>query len=432
MQHVTFQEMSETRPNQPRPLGEPRHRARKALVCGAVAIAAFACGSPDGHDEASVPPTAPEAVSAQRVELVSDPILIDRIFASMDGPSILENLALENGTPGDLLWLTGIENQALAAETGELLSQEFLCHSNLALNSAEQLAREGASFSATANLEARLMTLIQGQNAMALPPGFGLPVIAGEPLSFFSMVINKNESDVPFSVRVRTTIDYVRDQGQPVNGQSEPIVPLFRRRLFTFLEATDPAASMHAEHGGHGDHGEHSGHGGHGDHGGGGDHGSHGDHASMDDTKAAIAPSASVEATLGHDAAGNVYTMHWLVPPGRHEYRNDVTRQLQLPFDTTAHYVTAHLHPYGESIALVDRTTGETLFSLEAEAYTDRVGIADMESFSSIDGATLARDHEYELVTVYDNTTDAPIDAMGIVYLHLRDHAFSRTSAAGP
>lgn len=360
-----------------------------------VAVAALGLGSCDRGEVGEAVATGElSRLDDGRLRLLvdSDDIVVEGKIDSMDGPASTRSLALPGERPGELLWLTAVRNQAIDPELGDGLSPEFMCHSNLSLVSPPQLARDTAAFRATDNLDARVVTLIQGQNEVELPRGFGFPLVAGEPLEFFTMVINKNVDEVPFTVRVRTAVEYWRD-----DDLADPPVPLFRRRIFTFVEANA----------------------------GGGHHGGHGHHEAAAGT-ASRAPSAAAGATLGHDSDGRTYTMHWLVPPGRHEYRSRITGQLRLPFDTTVHYATAHLHPHGASIALVDMATGESLFRLAAHPYTDRQGIEEMESFSSVEGLRLERDRDYELVTVYVNPTGEPIDAMGILYLHLRDHAFER------
>jgi len=160
----------------------------------------------------------------------------------------------------------------------------------------------------------------------------------------------------------------------------------------------------------------------------GSEHAQHQDHDMPAVQTAPAADTVATEATLGYDRSGSAYTMHWMVPPGRHEYRNATGDQLRLPFDTTLHLATGHLHPYAESITLVDQTSGKEVIRLEAHPYTDRLGIADMDSFVSLDGLSMSKNHQYELVTVYNNPTENDIDAMGIVYLHFRDEGFSRTA----
>ncbi|HET9234870.1 MAG TPA: hypothetical protein VFP10_12085, partial [Candidatus Eisenbacteria bacterium] len=57
---------------------------------------------------------------------------------------------------------------------------------------------------------------------------------------------------------------------------------------------------------------------------------------------------------------------------------------------------------------------------------------AHMDELSSQAGVPLHRDHQYEIVTRYNNTTQADIDAMSILYIYCRDWTFeNQTSASG-
>jgi hypothetical protein len=110
---------------------------------------------------------------------------------------------------------------------------------------------------------------------------------------------------------------------------------------------------------------------------------------------------------------------HWIVPPGRHIYKTEITPQLNLPFDTTIHYATIHVHPFARGMELRDLTTGRTVLRLNSQDWPDRVGVAHVDELKSIDGVPILRDHRYELVTEYDNTSDSKTDAMAILYLYL-------------
>jgi FixJ family two-component response regulator len=81
-------------------------------------------------------------------------------------------------------------------------------------------------------------------------------------------------------------------------------------------------------------------------------------------------------------------------------------------------------------LALCDLTTNETLFTIKAQDWDDRLGVAHMDEISSPEGIPILRDHKYELVTVYNNTTPADIDAMSILYLYCRDWSFESKSSA--
>ena len=114
-------------------------------------------------------------------------------------------------------------------------------------------------------------------------------------------------------------------------------------------------------------------------------------------------------------------TNHWTVPSGYHVYTTDVTPQLNLPFDTTIHYATIHVHPFARAMELRDVTTGQTVLKLNSQDWPDRVGVAHVDEFKSIEGIPILRGHRYELTTNYDNTSGSNTDAMAILYLYLLD-----------
>lgn len=409
----------------------PRFHSLLALCLLPLALLACGGGEPSSPStpaggEASASSSADRSGTRELV-LLSEPYHIEKRFDSMEGPSQNTEVVFPDAEAGEVIWLRGIENVALEEGTGEKLSDEFLCHSNLNFGRPEQFARDTSAFTATASLEPRVLTMIQGRNDIHFPAGYGFPVLAGEPLQFFSMVINKNREELPLDLRVKTTLSYLPD------SEAGDIRPLFRRRLHTFVAVSEGQPG----HGGHG--GEHAGHGGgHAGHGAEADDSGHGGHGSHGESQGEVTRMAGGEMAMGgmasdlvgRDEAGNEFTMHWIVPPGRHEYRTPLGRQLALPFDTTAHYITAHLHPYGESLEILDLTTGESVVRLEAQVYEDgRVGIAHMDEYSDATGVAFHADHDYELVTVYNNTTEGPVDAMAIVYLFLLDKEFEKKTA---
>ncbi len=110
-----------------------------------------------------------------------------------------------------------------------------------------------------------------------------------------------------------------------------------------------------------------------------------------------------------------------MVPPGHHRYRCEVTEQMLLPFDTTAHYVTGHLHHMGTSLRLVDMDTQETVFEITAESRKDKLGIVEMSEIHSVEGIPIEKEKRYELIADYHNQADSAIDAMAILYIYLLD-----------
>ncbi len=112
---------------------------------------------------------------------------------------------------------------------------------------------------------------------------------------------------------------------------------------------------------------------------------------------------------------------HWMVPPGRHTYRSALTRpmfrspgnSLGISEGTRIHFMRPHLHGYGESVALIDKTTGETIWKGTAENAKELRHIVSVDIYSDADGIPLYPNHQYELEIVYNNPTQKPIDAMG-------------------
>jgi hypothetical protein len=110
---------------------------------------------------------------------------------------------------------------------------------------------------------------------------------------------------------------------------------------------------------------------------------------------------------------------HWIVPVGHHIYTTEITPQMNLPFDTTIHYATIHVHPYARGMELRDLTTNTTVLRLNSRDWPDRVGVAHVDEFKSVEGIPILRNHRYELRVEYDNTSDFKTDAMAILYLYL-------------
>src|SRR5437667_8220782 len=124
------------------------------------------------------------------------------------------------------------------------------------------------------------------------------------------------------------------------------------------------------------------------------------------------------KANLTAGKPGEDLMNQWSVPPGPHVYTMEITPQLNLPFDTTIHYATIHVHPFARGMELRDLTTGTTVFRLNSQDWPDRVGVAYGEEFNSIEGIPIQGDHRYELSAEYDNTLDVDTHAMAILSLY--------------
>lgn len=387
-------------------------------MLAAAALAAAGCDPIGSGSEAPVEPWAgrgaglavptaartPEGPRAARVvgeyrgaplwrkEVLSPRFEMDRVYTSMRGPYRgwwLELDAPATRVDPELLWVTGFDVQIRAPDGAGPASEEFLCHSNLNVDAASYALRHDTELRSSP----RLFTLSQGQRSVRLPEGFGLPLRSDQPLQVETQALNHNVVDRSVAVRHRLELDYVRDA-----DLDAPLVPLVQQAVFGYVLAEGP------------------------------------------DPYFGLPPGAEPDAFGTHcvpgvdagdsgfnlvDEYGRHFSSFWVVPPGRHSYRSRVLpSMLELPWDTTVHHIAAHVHPWAESIALVDRTSGETVYEARVRQAERGIGLADVEVFSSAAGIPLYRDHTYDLVTVYDNRSGEKQDSMAVLYLYLRAKDF--------
>ena len=202
-------------------------------------------------------------------------------------------------------------------------------------------------------------------------------------------MLNLNIDDPDLVVRHKITIDFVRDQ-----ELDTPMKPLYMKSAnglvsleedVGYYDVAEPDATMHG-------------------------------------------PGCLVgQAASGHvrkDEFDRKFAGHWVVKPGREVNRTLVTEWMNLQFDTTAHYIAVHLHPFAESLELRDLTTGETVFKSKARNFDDKIGLEEVEYFSSEEGLPLYQDHEYEVVSTYFNTTDVDQDSMAVIFMYVMDPEF--------
>jgi hypothetical protein len=103
-----------------------------------------------------------------------------------------------------------------------------------------------------------------------------------------------------------------------------------------------------------------------------------------------------------------------------------VTELMDLPFDTTLHYVAVHLHPFAETLELIDLTAKKTVYKARTRQADKGIGLAHVDSFSSEEGIPLYKGHEYEIVSVYNNTSGEDQDSMAVMNLYLFDKEFKK------
>ncbi|MBX2797407.1 MAG: hypothetical protein KTR31_07065 [Myxococcales bacterium] len=340
-----------------------------------------------GRASAGVEPGKTPTIHTRTV--VSEPYHIDRMYASMRGPYGFDDVALHTSDPPELLWIVGYRTTVIDGGSDDELSQEFMCHANLDFEASDYYDR----FPGAPPISGRVFTLSQGQQDISFPEGFGIPVTSDLPITLATQVLNLTQPEADMRVRHRVDVRFVRDV--EVEGE---MVPLFQGAVEGFKALGD--ARFYGFSGEEVDHDE------------------LGPGCSLG--QAAIAGDSD------EDRLGQQFTAHWVVPPGREVNRTNVTRFLNLQFDTTIHYIAVHLHPFAESLTLRDITDDRTVFEAKVTPRADKVGIERIEHYSSAEGLKIHADHQYELISVYDNTSDKDVDSMAVMYLYMRNPNFRR------
>jgi hypothetical protein len=337
-----------------------------------------------------------EKPETQNLTLMSSAYRLDKIYRSMEGPySLQSDIRITNAEGAKMQWVTGLETQVVDAMEPKAISQEFFCHSNLTF--AEHGTRPSQfnqRFGGKTHLDWRLFTLVPGRLSITLPQGFGMLVPAGAPLDYFTMSLNMNPRNEPVNVRLRTVVHTIA-----ADEPGAPTKALFRRALYV-LQPQDQAAHMNPLMN---------------------------SRPEPHQIGAGCADSCKVNlsavSTVGKTGEGQ--TPHWLVSQGHHIYTTEITPQLNLPFDTTIHYATIHVHPFARGMELRDLTSSTTVLRLNSQDWPDRLGVAHVDELKSIDGIPIFRDHRYELRVEYDNTSNSTTDAMAILYLYLLEKSLT-------
>jgi len=336
--------------------------------------------------------------AVRTVEFLSDVYTVDRKYRSMLGPQSMQTIyLLDKAAAEELLWVTGFSAVMVEADGKTPTSQEFMCHSNLDMNMRLHKRLLGL----TRDAPDRVFTLSQGQQDVSFPPGFGMPVLSSEPFRLTTQVLNLNLEGQTLQVRHKVTVSFVRDRD--VTTPMRPLMQVIANGL-VLIDGKDPYFDVAQP-----------------------DPNTHG-------TGCLTGLSAVTADHLVADEQGRRFSGHWVVPPGRQVNHTNVTRYMDLPFDTTVHYIAVHLHPFAESLELRDLTAGTSVYKSIARGIEGKIGLSNVDYFSSVEGVRLYRDHEYELISVYDNTSTEQQDSMAVMYMYALDTEFRNplSAAASP
>lgn len=311
---------------------------------------------------------------------------VDRIYKSMQGPASAQRIRLAKLPSQELLWVVGYRTEIVDAGKTQTLAPDFMCHNNLNITDLDSHRQR---FPWPMGVK-RVFTLSQGQMEVNFPEGFGIPVLSDEALTVNTQVLNHNVEEAAFRVRHKTTVRFVRDR-----ELQTPMKALYQQGVQSLVLVEGKDGHFHGS----------------------------GAHDEAEGAECSIGRPVGLQTDVT-DPEGRVFNGHWVVEPGLEERRTRVTPYLQLANDTTVHYIAVHLHPFAVSLELRDLSEDKTVFKSLARNATDRIALEHVDHYSSVEGIPFYRDHEYELVSVYNNTSGEPQDAMAVMFLYHEDPNF--------
>ncbi|OUR92389.1 hypothetical protein A9Q87_07890 [Flavobacteriales bacterium 34_180_T64] len=314
--------------------------------------------------------------SDDQISLISPTLVIDNIYKSMEGPKVMRSFQLDY-TKNDLVWMTSFETKAISTNEVDVLSNDYVCHTNVDFYDGEHYSRWELDDRIGLQYP-RLTSMSNGIESYEFPEGFGFPVFSNENLFLSTQTLNHNIKTEPFSVKHQVTIGFKPHQKtmKPLESKTVFIMlPYDKDNPFQGPTDTNPNMCLPIETKNHS--------------------------YSNDD--------------------GESLTGHWVIFPGKDTYRFDISNQLRLKDSTTMHQIATHLHPFAETMAIRDKTTDTTLFISKAKNYSDKIGLESVTYFSSEEGIMLYKDHHYELVLETNNTSKTNQDMMASMFIFLYD-----------
>ncbi|HEY3177127.1 MAG TPA: hypothetical protein VGK94_15345 [Candidatus Polarisedimenticolia bacterium] len=352
------------------------------ILAGVLPVRAEAPGHATGET--------PDASGTPRVaSFLSKTYLVDRKYKSMLGPESTQAVFLMEVEPPELLWVTGFAAVMVGPDGQTPASQEFMCHSNLDLN----MGLHRRLFDQTRVTPNRIFTLSQGQQQIELPAGFGIPVMSSEPFRLGTQVLNHNLENPNIEVRHKVTVEFVRER-----DLRTPIKPLFQLAAvgMVLVDGKDPYFGIPDPN------------------------------SQVHGPGCLVGTDAQASGFKITDEQGRRFSGHWTVKPGRQVNHANITRYMEVPFDTTIHYIAVHLHPFAESLELRDLTADKTVYLSKVRPSPGRIGIDHVDYFTSAEGIPIYKDHEYEMVSIYNNTSGEDQDSMAVMYMYLLDKQYKR------
>jgi hypothetical protein len=311
---------------------------------------------------------------AKSYKMQTPTFLIDGIYKSMEGPKASRFIQLSQNKK--LLWITGFHVKAIDDGSLKTISNDFVCHMNIDIDESQYYThfnlqdRIGKQYP-------RLTSLSNGLENFSFPDGFGVPILGNDFLNVTSQSLNMNIEKISKKIKHEISIDYKNEPFQKPLLSKTIYIQLPFNEKDPFKTPLDPASNQ-------------------------------------------CIPIETKNHTYT-DANGHKLSGHWVIPVGKKLYRSSITSQLAIKDSLRLHFSAPHVHAFATNIAIYDKTAKKTIISCAVTNFKDKIGLQNIETFSSKTGIWLYENHEYECVLSTNNTSATLQDMMGSMFLFFYD-----------
>ncbi|WP_248722561.1 hypothetical protein [Seonamhaeicola sp. ML3] len=312
-----------------------------------------------------------------KVVFTSPTFVISGIYKSMEGPKSDIYPTIDDSKE-ELLWLTSFKTRAFSDSETTEISNDFVCHTNFEYRDAEHYNRWGFTERINEHYP-RITSISNGIESFQLPKGYGFPVYSNERIVLNAQALNHNITDSTFNIKHKIEIGFKRHANTKLK-------PLRSQTIYIMLpfDKKNPYAGP------------------------------------TDKIPDACIP---VETKLHtyYDENNNPLSGHWIVPPGKHEYSFNASKQLAIKDSIRIHQITPHLHPFAETFSLLNKTTGEVIYNCDSENFVNKIGLKSAPTFQSEEGIWLYKNNTYELTLTVKNTTSKNQEMMASMAIFYYD-----------
>jgi hypothetical protein len=273
--------------------------------------------------------------------------VVDQPYVMMTGPTKVKYISLPLRPDVKKVWLKGMMVQAFSGENAE---------EKESLTSLCHASLLGETDSNGYPIR-KILAISEGLERMEFPPGYGYPISPGEAIAVSAQAQNEDPA-LRKTYTYRVTIWYVEDT-EP--NREELLIPLMAK----------PFQALGTR----------------------------------------VALKDGVICGEGDGSLGSNRSMHFLVPPGQHEFSQIYPPGEYAGKDVRLHEINMHFHRFGIKSTLIDRTDKKILWEGRV-TYDTHSQIAHSDHYSSEEGILIRADHEYEIRSVYNNPTNKNVDGM--------------------